>query len=79
MRYEENQCVSCDLPCIGDGCSYRHVICYDCDICGDQAEFHVDGEDMCPVCAKKYIYDALDDMSIDEIAEKLNIEFSRID
>ena len=36
MIVYENECVGCDLPCLGSGCSLTHVPHYYCDICGDE-------------------------------------------
>lgn len=36
MIIYENECVGCDLPCLGSSCSLTHVSHYYCDICGDE-------------------------------------------
>jgi len=36
MIIYENECVGCDLPCLGSSCSLTHVPHYYCDICGDE-------------------------------------------
>lgn len=36
MIIYENECVGCDLPCLGISCSLVHVTHYYCDICGDE-------------------------------------------
>ena len=74
MRYEENQCVSCDLPCIGEGCSYRHVLYVDCDTCGEPASVVINGRDLCLDCAKEELVEAANDTSVDDLAKMLGIE-----
>ena len=51
MKKVENECVGCDLPCIGDSCSYRKVTRYYCDECGEETTlYHWDGEELCLDC-----------------------------
>jgi len=78
MRYEENQCVGCDLPCIGDACSYRHVVCVDCDFCGVPADCTIEDNDLCTECAKKYLIDICSDMYLDDLAKALDIHITPI-
>lgn len=47
----ENECVSCGLPCLGDGCPYRNVHRYYCDKCGEESTlYYYDGFEMCADC-----------------------------
>ncbi len=56
MKQVENECVGCELPCIGPACRYRNVIRYYCDECGDEIGpddmYRVDNEDLCEYCLK---------------------------
>lgn len=79
MRTIENHCVSCGLPCLGNTCPYRRVKVYYCDICGNEnAEYTIDGEDYCEECAKDYIKDAFDELTLLEQAEILDIRIETI-
>ena len=79
MRRRENQCVDCGLPSLGDSCPYRNVEVVYCDICGDEgAEYEVDNQDMCEECAKKYVQESLDDLTLSEKAKLLDISFSEL-
>lgn len=51
----ENECVSCDLPCMGSACPNRRVTHYFCDNCEDEFEpealyVNEDGEELCTEC-----------------------------
>lgn len=75
MYKTENQCVDCGLPCLGSACRYRNVRVSYCDRCGDEgADYRIDGEDYCEDCAKKYIQEAFDDLSLMEQADILDID-----
>lgn len=57
MRTIENECVSCDLPCID--CGRKHVERVYCDCCGESLEtcagyygVELEGEELCFDCAK---------------------------
>lgn len=76
----ENQCVDCGLPCIGNSCRYRNVPVYYCDECGnDNACYSIDGEHYCEDCAKKYLKEVFDDLTLSEQAEVLKILMTDID
>lgn len=51
----ENECVCCDLPCMGESCPNRHVeyVTFTCDVCGKEFEadelYDFDGDRM--MCA----------------------------
>lgn len=54
MRKVEDQCVSCGLPCMGNACPYKNVVCYYCDKCGDETTlYHFDGEELCLDCIQE--------------------------
>lgn len=48
----ENDCVSCDLPCVN--CGLKHNPHLYCDGCGDEVEelYKVDCEELCEECLK---------------------------
>lgn len=51
MKSIENECVDCDLPCLGDACKYTHVTHYYCDECQEEAElYYFEGEELCANC-----------------------------
>ena len=58
MRKFENDCVSCDLPCID--CGRKHVEHVYCDNCGEDLTSDLDGvvyegKDFCYSCAKELL------------------------
>lgn len=54
MQRVENDCVGCELPCIGDSCPYRNVTHYYCDNCGDETQiYEFEGEELCIDCIEK--------------------------
>ena len=80
MRKNENHCVQCDLPCIGRACPYVNVEVVICDVCDElDATYHIDGEDYCEECAKRYMQSVFDELAITERAEVLGLDISRID
>ena len=52
VRYED-QCVDCELPCLGNSCPNRNVPIWYCDECGDEGVdlYEVDGKEVCAKCA----------------------------
>lgn len=51
MRQVENECVNCDLPCIGLGCPYANVVHYYCDNCQEEETlYYFDGQELCIHC-----------------------------
>lgn len=49
----ENECVGCDLPCIGTSCPNRNVPHYYCDACREEDTlYEFDGEELCINCIK---------------------------
>lgn len=55
----ENECVGCDLPCMGSACPNRRVAHYFCDSCEDEFEPEalyyddVTDEELCATCFLK--------------------------
>ena len=82
MRKYKNDCVGCppEMGCLGGSCPYVDVPYDYCDICGsDNAEYRIEGKDYCETCAKAYLQDAVDELTISELAELLHIECERIE
>ena len=51
MKSIENECVSCDLPCIYESCPYYAVERYYCDECGQEDTlYQTDWGDLCAEC-----------------------------
>ena len=54
METYENQCVGCEMGCMGDSCPNRRVRVFYCDRCNDEIDpddvYEVDGEDLCFSC-----------------------------
>ena len=76
MIVYEDRCVMCppEMGCLGNDCPKLHVPVHQCDICRRYvADYQIDGEDYCETCAKKYIQDAFDDLSLQEKADLLHI------
>lgn len=58
----------------------RNVEVITCDECGEEgAVYEIDGSDYCEECAKKYIQDCFDDLTLSEKAKMLDINFSEIE
>ena len=50
-----DECVSCDLPCLGSACPNRRVPHLYCDKCDEEVDelYHYNGEQWCIECIKK--------------------------
>jgi len=52
----EDDCVGCQLPCLGSACPYKNVLHFYCDVCENEVEegelWDVDGTHMCEDCLK---------------------------
>lgn len=48
-RVRENMCNEC-AECIQCGRRYQFYTYYECDSCGDEAEYRYDGKDYCESC-----------------------------
>lgn len=79
-RRYENQCVDCELPCLGNSCPFKNVPVDDCDGCDERgtAEYKIDGDDLCEECTKFRIKEAFDDLTLFEQAELLDMDLKRI-
>ena len=83
IKYE-NHCCSCaapGYPCIGNACPNKNVPVYYCDICNSDtyAEYNIDGEHYCKECAKKYIKEVFEDLTILEQAEILDVSLKSLE
>ena len=79
MTRTENGCVDCQLPCIRSNCKYYRVQTVYCDSCDKKAGYRIDGEDYCEECAKAFLQEQFDDLSIVERAKALNIHIEKIE
>ena len=75
MLIEEHNCVGCP-PSVGGcnraTCPYWNTKYYECDICGQIAEYRIDDDDFCADCVKDEIFKSLkENLDIDEL---INIE-----
>lgn len=52
MRYYENDCVNCGLPCLYKACPHYEVLHFCCDECGDEDVklYHYDDKEICERC-----------------------------
>lgn len=54
MKSIENECVCCDLPCLGNSCPNRNVVRFYCDKCGEEAMLRkYNGKELCQDCLLK--------------------------
>lgn len=57
MQNTENDCVGCELPCMGGGCPLLHVTHFYCDECMEETELYdFDGEELCIDCIIKRLH-----------------------
>lgn len=76
IKYE-NQCVNCELPCLGDSCPFLNVPIHYCDDCEKEyAVCTVDGKELCLDCAKALLNEEFNNLAPFEQAEVLNLDFS---
>lgn len=73
MTIHENQCVDCQLPCIGSFCPLANVEVVVCDVCGDPAEYRIDYHDYCKKHASEYVEETWNGLSLLEKAEALDL------
>ena len=54
MKRIENECVGCELPCMGNSCPNRNVVRFYCDRCKDETTlYNYDNEELCVNCLLK--------------------------
>lgn len=47
----ENDCVGCQMPCLGNSCQYRNVKHYYCDECGEEKQlYEFEYQELCLDC-----------------------------
>lgn len=73
MIVHENQCCDCQLPCIGKSCPLIDVPVRVCDWCGEYADYEIDNQDFCEKCAKDYVEQTWDALSLMEKTELLEL------
>ena len=83
IRYE-NHCCDCAVPgypCLGNSCPYINVPTYCCDCCGGDtyAEYNVEGDHYCEACAKEYLKEVFEDLTLLEQAKVLNISIRSLE
>lgn len=83
IRYE-NHCCNCAVPaypCIGNSCPYANVPVYYCDYCDNDthAEYCIEGKHYCEGCAKSYLKETFDDLTLSEQAEMLDIDMRSLE
>lgn len=71
MIKTENKCVSCDLPCLYESCSYYNVEVHYCDVCGYEAEYNIDNEDFCEECARTMLKNVFSEELVSDQATAL--------
>ena len=76
MVVYENNCVGCGIPCINCGRKHQEVI--KCDNgCDEYAVYSINGEDFCEECAEEILVDMFKDLTVAQMAELLDVKFSR--
>lgn len=54
MKKIEDECVNCDLHCLGYSCPKRNVVRFYCDRCDEEATlYHYYDEEICSECLLK--------------------------
>ena len=54
MKEITNECVGCDLPCMGSSCPNRNVVRLYCDKCKEEAVLYdYNGQELCIDCIEK--------------------------
>lgn len=78
LKYED-QCVNCQLPCLGNSCPYKNVPVYYCDECKETCALcYIDGNVLCTDCAKEYLQESFDNLSIKEKSYILEANYSEL-
>ena len=83
IKYE-NHCCDCAVPgypCVGKACPYVNVPVYYCDECNNEtcAQYDIEGSHYCEECAKEYLREAFEELTIVEQAEALGVSIERLD
>lgn len=80
IKYEDH-CCGCAVPgypCIGNSCPNINVPVYYCDVCKKDryAEYKIDDIHYCEDCARDYIKETFDELTLSEQAELLDIKLN---
>lgn len=73
----ETNCVACGLPCTHESCPFYNVKVHYCDICGYEADYCIDNEDLCEECAKKVLKNVFEDESVSKQAKILGFNYEK--
>lgn len=77
MTKIETKCMICGLPCTHEACPYYNVEVHYCDICGYEADYCIDDEDLCEECAEKMLINVFKDKSLSDQAKTLGLSFEK--
>lgn len=78
-RYYTSDCVDCGLPCLGSGCPYYRVAVDVCDNCGaEDAEYRLDGDDMCEYCVKAELESRFNELNQQEKEKALEVTAAQL-
>ena len=72
-----NYCVGCKdmgLHCLGSSCPNSKKYIEVCDNCDNNADFFIDKHAYCKSCAKTYLADIFDNLTVEEKADTLQID-----
>ena len=75
IKYEDN-CVGCppEMGCLGSSCPNRNIEVHYCDICdSSNAEYEIDGEDICSDCIEDVLRQIFEDLTVQEKVDVLGI------
>ena len=73
----EDHCVGCprEIGCYGDSCSMRNVPVEYCDVCGSQAAYRYNGDDLCEPCLRDLLKEEFEGLSTYEMLAVLNADY----
>ena len=80
MKVLESHCVDCprEIGCIGKSCPLYEVEVYYCDECKADADFTVDGRDLCEECARDLMLEYFQELSTEEMLKAMEVEWDRV-
>lgn len=79
MIVEQDLCVSCDLPCLGNDCPLKNVSRNICDECEENdAEYMIDNSSLCETCANEFVDEQWGVCDLFEKCKMLGIDFKYI-
>lgn len=74
MIRKENLCVGCETCTLGRGCPLLNVTVYECDVCGQEAVYQIEDQDLCAECAHEVLDEQFSGLSLTEKAEAIGAE-----